>query len=111
MHASYQKQQKHAASLKVGDRVAYSAMWLKSTQAGRDYAKLRGTIICLGGVYPAGMINSQGDDIGGEPISEHAAVVHWDGTPTPKNVARFNLAKLKSAAFSEAPHMGKTHVR
>lgn len=109
MHAAYIKQQKHAASLKAGDRVAYSAMWLKSTQAGHDYAKLRGAIAQIGGHFPEGFLNSDGEDLSSQLLSGNFALVQWDGGPL-KIVALFNLAKLKSAAFADAPYMGKTHA-
>jgi hypothetical protein len=107
MHASYEKQKKHAASLKADDRVAYSAMWLKSTHAGQGYAKLRGTILQVGGHFPEGFLSSDGEDLSSQVLSPNFALVQWDGGPL-KMVALFNLAKLKSAAFSDAPHMGKT---
>lgn len=103
MHAAHAKQKKHAAALKEGDRVAFSALFLKSIHASHDIAKLRGVIVKLTGTYPTGMTNSQGDDLTGETISENFAVVQWDNIPQLKIVARFNLAKLKSVAFSEAP--------
>jgi hypothetical protein len=107
MHAAYQKQKRHTASLKAGDRVAYSAMFLKSTQAGHDIAKLRGTLLQIGGKFPDGFKNSCGDDLSGKELLENFGLVQWDGEPW-KMINLFNLAKLKSAAFSEAPHMGKT---
>jgi hypothetical protein len=108
MHASYQKQKRHAASLKAGDRVAYSAMWLRSTQAGHVYAKLRGTIKQIGGTFPDGFHNSERENLSGEHMSDNFCLVLWE-PGTLKMVAVFNLAKVKSVAFSDAPHMGKTH--
>jgi hypothetical protein len=107
MQAAMKRQEKHAATLTVGARVAYSAMWLKSTCAGQTYAKLRGTILQIGGTFPAGFTNSDGEDLGGQVLSDRFALVQWDGASTSRMVAKYNLARLKSAAFAEAPHMGK----
>ena len=101
------KQKKHSNTLKAGDRVAMSALWLKSTQAGHGYAKLRGTVAQIGGTCPAGMTNSDGDSLEGERLLDNFAVVQWDNQPNLKLVAKFNLAKVDSVAFADAPYMGK----
>lgn len=108
MHAAYARQKKHAAMIQVNDRVAYSAMWLKSTQLGQNFAKMRGTIIQIGGTFPEGYTNSEGESLAGERMLDNFALVQWDGADRLRAVSLFNLAKVGSAAFADAPHMGKT---
>jgi hypothetical protein len=98
---------KHMRSLKVGDRVAFSALWLKSTQTGHDLAKLRGTLVQIGGKFPKGYLNSYGDNLESEELLENFGLVQWDRGQL-RMVNLFNMAKLKSPAFADAPHMGKT---
>lgn len=107
MQNSYEKQMKHMRSLKVGDRVAFSVLWLKSTQAGHGPAKLRGTLVQIGGKFPEGYLNSYGDNLAGEELLDNFGLVQWDGGQL-RMVNLFNLAKIKSPAFADAPHMGKT---
>ena len=99
MHAIYKKQEKHAKSLNAGDKVAYSALFLKSTQLGHDTAKMRGVISQIGGRYPEGFTNSEGESLAGEYLLSNFCLVQWDKGPL-KMINIFNLAKVKSAAFA-----------
>lgn len=70
--------------LAVGDRVAFSASFLRNTGQSFEAAQMRGTV-------------GQIDDIGGS----HLCRVNWDeGCPT--SVLDTNLARVGSLRFSEA---------
>jgi hypothetical protein len=101
------KQKRHSDTLKPGDRVAMSALWLKSTQAGHAYAKRRGTLIQIGGVCPKGVVSLCGESLEGQELLDSFAIVRWDGDARLRPVAKFNLARVSSVAFAEAPYMGK----
>jgi hypothetical protein len=111
MYSAHKKQLNHAKILHVGDRVAFSAMFLRSVSlCNHGLAKLRGVIVQIGGTYPDGFKNSDGDDVSGEKIGGDFALVDWGEDIGLKMIAKFNLAKVFSVPFAEAPHMGKTHT-
>jgi hypothetical protein len=108
MNTAHNQQMKHAATLKVGDIVAFSARFLRSTQLGHSRAMLRGVITQTEGVFCDGFTNSDGESLAGETIPESCCLVSWNNEP-PKMVARYNLSRVGSASFAEAPYMGKTY--
>jgi len=77
------------AKLEIGDRVAFSAAWGKSTGAGHDKMRLRGTVCGLE-TSPA---------FAGGPYQY--VYVQWDGRDDPAFVCGAALARLKSATFSD----------
>jgi len=78
--------------LKIGDRVAFSAAFLRDTQCGYDRSKLRGTLVTLN---PGWWLCD----------------VLWDGETEFRAVHIGNLCRLNSVAFAEAPYAGKTYER
>lgn len=86
--------------LEVGHRVAFSAAWLKSTQAGHDIARLRGTVVAIDAemtrITPTQYVYVKWDGDSGPWFD-------GDGNSKPgKLVCSNNLARLNSARFADA---------
>ncbi len=83
------------AQIKIGDRVALTANYLKIYVSGEhrySYAQMRGEIIAFCG--------------------STLAVVQWDGVPDElanQTYARGNLCKPRSVAFAEVRHGNADH--
>jgi hypothetical protein len=84
----------------IGDRVAMSAAWLKSTQAGYDVAQRRGTVIA---------VDAEMTRI----TSTQYVYVRWDGDTGPwfdgdgnekpgRLVCSNNMARVGSCRFADA---------
>lgn len=77
-------QRRHAATLKVGDRVRYSRLFLRSTgQYTGDVPFAKGRITGIEVLGPAS-----------DPEATRLAHIDWENCDCPKRVALFNLSRV-----------------
>lgn len=70
------------AKITIGDRIAYTRVWLKSVQANHDLAKRRGIVT-------------------GYPMPGFASVAWEDDNPMHAIVNLANVCRIRSVAFVE----------
>lgn len=95
------KGRKKKEYLKVGDRIAFTAEFVKTAGEGRkDVADRRGTVIST-------LLRDGYLALGPGNGSPHV-LVQWDDRKIQKLVAESNICKVGSIAFSEPEYIGKT---